>query len=64
MLAALFHGGCRLGQRLMLSLNRRLRTATTPSSARLIADTLADLPRSKSDLIAENALLRQLCLLG
>ncbi len=59
MLAALFHGGCRLGQRLMLSLNRRLRTATTPSSARLIADTLADLPRSKSDLIAENALLRQ-----
>jgi transposase InsO family protein len=40
-------------------LRQRLLAATTPSRTRLVVDTLADLPRGKGDLIAENALLRQ-----
>ncbi len=52
-------GARRLGQRLLHTVACRLVAATVPSSARLVVDTLADLPRSKSDLIAENALLRQ-----
>ena len=59
MLAALLHGVRRLGLRLIHSLNRRLLAATAPSAACLIVDALADLPRSKGALIAENALLRQ-----
>jgi len=59
MLAALFHSVRHLGQRLVHVLNRRLLTLTTPTPTRLVADTLADLPRSKGALIAENALLRQ-----
>jgi len=58
-LAALLQGvGC-LGHRILHALGQRLRTATAPSSARLVVDTLADLPRSMGSLIAENALLRQ-----
>jgi hypothetical protein len=52
MITALCHDIQRLGQRLM-------RAATAPSSARVVVDTVADLPRSKGELIAENALLRQ-----
>jgi hypothetical protein len=48
-----------LGHRLLDGIPRRLHTVTAPSSARLVVDTLADLPRSKGELIAENALLRQ-----
>src|SRR5438874_1226627 len=59
MFAALLHAARHLGQRLVHTLNRRLLTLTTPAPARLVADTLADLPRSKGALIAENALLRQ-----
>ncbi len=59
MRAALLQGIRRLGHRVVHSLNRRLLTATTPAPARLVADTLADLPRSKGALIAEHALLRQ-----
>ncbi len=59
MRAALLQGIRRLGHRVMHSLNRRMLTATTPAPARLVADTLADLPRSKGALIVENALLRQ-----
>ncbi len=55
MLAAFLHGIRRLGH----SLSRHLLAATAPSSVRLVVDTLADLPRSKGALIAENALLRQ-----
>jgi hypothetical protein len=40
-------------------LSQRLLAATTPSRTRLVVDALADLPRGKGDLIAENALLRQ-----
>jgi hypothetical protein len=40
-------------------LRTRLRTSTKPATASLCAGTLADLVRSKPQLIAENALLRQ-----
>ena len=59
MLTTLLHSVRHLGRHLVCSLSRRLLAATTPSSTRLVVDTLADLPRSKSQLIAENALLRQ-----
>jgi putative transposase len=59
MLAALLQGVRRLSHRVLHALSQRLRTATAPSSARLVVDTLTDLPRSKGELIAENALLRQ-----
>ena len=41
------------------ALHRRLLAATRPSVAPIVAGTLADLVRSKTTLIAENALLRQ-----
>jgi len=59
MLTTLLHSVHHLGRRLVCSLSRRLLAATTPSATRLVVDTLAALPRSKSQLIAENALLRQ-----
>ncbi len=59
MFAALLQSVRRLGQRLMQALSRRLLTATTPAAMRLVVGTLADLPRSKGELVAENALLRQ-----
>ena len=59
MVSALVQGVRRLGQRLLHAVARRLVAATAPSSARLVVGTLADLPRSKGALIAENALLRQ-----
>ena len=58
MLAALVHCVHRLYRRLVQAVHGRLAAATRPSSARLVVDTLADLPRSKGELIAENALLR------
>ncbi len=59
MLAALLQSVRHLSQRLVHALNHRLLTAIQPSSTRLIVATLADLPRTKGALIAENALLRQ-----
>jgi transposase InsO family protein len=59
MFAALLHEARRLGHHLVRALGCRLRAATRPSSARLAVATLADLPRSKGALIAENALVRQ-----
>src|SRR5215210_9378126 len=41
------------------TLRRRLAAATRPATAPLVADTLADLARTKPELLAENALLRQ-----
>jgi len=55
------HLGQRLtavGRMLMQRLSRRLLTATKPSAIPLAVGTLADLPRNKRTLIAENALLR------
>jgi len=54
------HLGQRLtvvGRPLMHRLGHRLVVATKPSTAPLVVGTLADLPRSKRALIAENALL-------
>ena len=59
MLAALLSPVCHLGQRLLHSLHRRLLAVTAPAATRLVVGTLADLPRSKGALVAENALLRQ-----
>ena len=59
MFAALVRRVRGLGHRLLHATSRRLLAATTPSTTRLVVDTLADLPRSKGELIAENALLRQ-----
>jgi hypothetical protein len=41
------------------SLNRSLLAATKPVSAPFVTDTIADLVRSKPELLLENALLRQ-----
>ena len=59
MVAALIRSRRRLGRRLVEAVSRSLAAATKSSSAHLVVDTLADLPRSKGELIAENALLRQ-----
>lgn len=40
-------------------LHERLRAATKPAAAPLVVGTLADLARSRSELLTENALLRQ-----
>jgi hypothetical protein len=41
------------------ALRRRLLAATRPAALRLVTGALADLTRSKPELVAENALLRQ-----
>jgi len=41
------------------SLHHRFRDWTKPSTTSLLLGSLADLPRSKSELMAENALLRK-----
>ena len=41
------------------ALRRRLLAATKPAAPGLVAGTLADLLRSKPELVAESALLRQ-----
>jgi len=46
------------GRTIVQALHRRLLTATGPAPTPLVVGTLADLTRSKSALIAENALLR------
>ncbi len=59
MFTAFLHSARRVCRHLVASLERRLLTATQPASTRLVAATLADLPRTKGVLIVENALLRQ-----
>ena len=46
------------GRRAAQAISRRLAAATRPAGAPLIAGALADAARSRSALIAENALLR------
>ena len=41
------------------ALRRRLAAATRPAAAPLLTGALADLARTKPQLVAENALLRQ-----
>jgi transposase InsO family protein len=45
--------------RLSSAANRLFRRITRPASANMVTGTLADLPRSRTELLAENALLRQ-----
>jgi len=47
------------GHAIAHALLRRIRTVTKPAPAPLVAGTVADVWRSKPELIAENALLRQ-----
>jgi hypothetical protein len=49
----------RLARMCLQSLHHRFVDWTKPSNTVLIVGTLTDLPRSKSQLVAENALLRQ-----
>lgn len=49
----------RVGHHLWSRLQRRVVVASKPAGPSLVVDTLSDLPRSKPQLIAENALLRQ-----
>src|SRR5918997_331589 len=53
---------CRLltaGRAAAQALRRRLRAATRPAAAPLLTGTLANLARTKPELVAENAFLRQ-----
>ena len=45
--------------KLLLWLQERIQHWTKPATPMLISGLLSDLPRSRSDLVAENALLRQ-----
>ncbi len=54
----LLHHLIGLGRATAQGLRRRRRAATRPASTPLVAGTLADLARSKSALVAENAFLR------
>lgn len=47
------------GPAVLSGVRRRVLTATRPTTAAPLAGVLADLSRSKSELLAENALLRQ-----
>jgi len=49
----------RLGTRLSTAANQLFRHLTQPASTHLVTGTLADLLRNRSELVAENALLRQ-----
>jgi len=48
-----------IGRKAAQAIRRRLATATRPTGATLVVGALADAARSRSALIAENALLRQ-----
>ena len=45
--------------RLSSAASRSFRSLTKPARPNLVTGTLADLPRSRAELLAENALLRQ-----
>jgi hypothetical protein len=55
LLHRLFAAGCAFAH----VLHRRLRTLAKPAAVPLVVGTLADLGRNKTDLLLENALLRQ-----
>ncbi|HET8630690.1 MAG TPA: hypothetical protein VFL91_25005 [Thermomicrobiales bacterium] len=59
MFTRLLHHITRAGHRAFHTLRRRLLAATRPAAPAVLAGALADLARSKGELIAENALLRQ-----
>ena len=59
MFARLLHHITHAGHRALHALRRRLLAATRPAAPAVLAGVFADLARSKGELIAENALLRQ-----
>ena len=59
MLARLLHRVTGTGHAALQALRRRLLAATRPAAPMLVTGALADLTRSKPELVAENALLRQ-----
>src|SRR5260221_2259679 len=59
MLSQLTRCAQNLWARLSSAANQLLRRLTEPARPNLVTGTLADLPRSRAHLLAENALLRQ-----
>ena len=59
MLSKLTQFAKKLLPRLSIATNRLFRRVTQPTQTNLVTGTLADLPRSRTELLAENALLRQ-----
>ena len=59
MLNRLTQFGKQLLSRLSTAANRLFRRITAPAQSNIVTGTLADLPRSRAELLAENALLRQ-----
>ena len=59
MLSRLTRFAKRLWARLSTAAHQVFRHLTQPASSNLVTGTLADLPRRRSELLAENALLRQ-----
>ena len=59
MCSRLLHRPWTAGRAAAQALHRRLAAATRPAAAPLVTGALADLARTKPDLLTENALLRQ-----
>jgi hypothetical protein len=59
MLSQLTRFAKRLWARLSTTAHQVFRHLTQPASSNLVTGTLADLPRRRSELLVENALLRQ-----
>ena len=59
MLARLLPRAARAGRGALRAVHRCLASVTKPAVPPVIAGTLADLTRSRPELVAENALLRQ-----
>ena len=59
MLSQLTRCAKKLWARLSSAAHQLLRRLTEPAHPNLVMGTLADLPRSRAELLAENALLRQ-----
>jgi hypothetical protein len=59
MLSKITQFAANLLARLATGANQLFRHITEPARSKIVTGTLADLPRSRSELLAENALLRQ-----
>ncbi len=59
MLSSLAQFAKKLWSRLATAANHLFRRITEPARSNILTATLADLPRTRSELLAENALLRQ-----
>ena len=59
MLSHLTRCAMKVLSRLSTAANQLFRRITQPDRPNMVTSTLADLPRSRAELVAENALLRQ-----